>query len=1083
MALKKRAKSRKNKKGILLTLLTLVMFTLMLGEIITYVVLNINYDNLSTSVAQSLASGNFAQNLDSGMNAFIYSSLSKSMDALILFESNPGMRHGRFLNDSSKTIAVLLSNGTIYNNTGLYYNSSFDSAIKEFEAEALTDGFSANLSNITLRIGQTSPFRVGAYITGFAALNTSSGIVLNYPINANTTISLNSRPSLIGAEQGLNGTFQKSALPTATIVGNLTAKSGSTSPYMFAYAKVIYVSGEPTCADISSAYENENYILATPNAFDIGQNVCGMAGLITNISNSSTPLKPYLDYANDSIMSYLQSDPNVLINGASLELVNTSAIQSSVKGGFYYSSPYAASYLQRVNGKPYLQSPNGIFSFRSADRRAAYFTAPGQNITIPKLTAINGSNAAAMSAWIYINSLGNNQIVLSDDWSSLNTLQMYVHTNGALEADFGSGSAWTVAAETGAGSISVNRWYLVTATWTSGEGESIYINGVKQQVSYIVGNAIATGTLEATAQGNIAANQGNGGSFDGFIANLQIYNKSLSQYQASSMYMQGINNIPVSNKGLIAWYPLSSNANDYSGNNYNGVPTNVIYDGISGYTLNPTEQQTQNYISSVAQFNGQSSYIQIPNSANLQLNNVTISGWVKYTGPSSGYWNWMAAKQSAWGVGACSTNLAVCFYNWGTSTEYESSTTLNTNTWYFLTAVISNGIETVYVNGKNVLSDPLSVSSQTTVGLQIGYGNAGNQFLNGSATNIQVYNTALSINGIEALYHGGMSDGPINTQNLVGWWPLDGNANDYSSSGNNGISYNVNYTPQELPASTSPLEGVLGCNSMSSCNVSSQRLYLSGLPLENAGLGLMNASTSMGMQNGVIPAASQFNGVGYDYAPIGSYFGTNNNLTAEAWVYATPNSNGPIFGVTSGGAASGGWNMPFLSESGLTVHGYIWPGSDSDILNYTLPHSGWYNLIVTYNATDSEQTFYVNGVDVGSDTATYSPSGDFDYWTTYISGAKPTGVNNILSSTIADVQLYKSSLSQQQAWQLYLNNSVEGISAADYWPLGEGNGNLLNETENIVNQSNYGYLYDSAVVACTNSQVVSGNCGVSYVPG
>ncbi|MEM0154490.1 MAG: hypothetical protein QW814_01495, partial [Methanothrix sp.] len=67
--------------------------------------------------------------------------------------------------------------------------------------------------------------------------------------------------------------------------------------------------------------------------------------------------------------------------------------------------------------------------------------------------------------------------------------------------------------------------------------------------------------------------------------------------------------------------------------------------------------------------------------------------------------------------------------------------------------------------------------------------------------------------------------------------------------------------------------------------------------------------------------------------------------------------------------------------------------------------------------------------------------------------------------------------------QLYLNNSVEGIAPADYWPLGEGNGNLLNETENLENFTNFGYLYDSAVVACTNSQVIDGSCGVEYVPG
>ncbi|MEM0201708.1 MAG: LamG domain-containing protein, partial [Candidatus Micrarchaeaceae archaeon] len=624
MALKKKTTRKpRTKRGILLTLLTLVIFILMLGEVITYVVLNINYDNLSSSVAQSLASGNFAQNLDSGMNAFLYSSLSKSIGIMAAFESDPNTRMGNFITNSSQVLNTLLYNGTFFNNTS-YYNNSFKKAVKEFEAEALTDGFTANLSNVTVRIKQATPFRIGVYVTGLAALNTSSGISLDYPINANTTVSLNSKPSLIGIEQGLNGTLQKAQLPKAIVVENLTAKSGSTSPYMFVYGKVIYIPGEPTCSGISSTYENGNYILATPNAADIGQNVCGMGGLITNISNSSTPLKPYLVYKNDTVMSFLQTNPSLLLDGAALELLNTLPIQSSAIGGFYYASPYTASYLQRVDGEPYMQSSDGIFSFRSIDRNAANFSLTTQNISIPSLSKISGNTNATISAWIYIRSMPNHQIILSDDWSANQVLQMYVHTNGRLEADFGSGSAWIDAANTSAGTIKTGKWYFVSATWASGNGENIYVNGVKMPISYIVGNSLSTGTLGTPVTGDIANNQGNGGYFDGFIANEQIYNTALNAYQIEGQYRQGINSMPVSGSGLVAWYPLNSNANDYSGNGYNGVPTNAIYTNINGYTINPTEQQMQNYVSQTAAFNGTTSYI----NGNAFAFPLTATAWI-----------------------------------------------------------------------------------------------------------------------------------------------------------------------------------------------------------------------------------------------------------------------------------------------------------------------------------------------------------------------------------------------------------------------------------------------------------------------
>ena len=48
MALKKNNALKRSKKGILLTLLTIVLFVLMLGELITYVILNINYTNIAS---------------------------------------------------------------------------------------------------------------------------------------------------------------------------------------------------------------------------------------------------------------------------------------------------------------------------------------------------------------------------------------------------------------------------------------------------------------------------------------------------------------------------------------------------------------------------------------------------------------------------------------------------------------------------------------------------------------------------------------------------------------------------------------------------------------------------------------------------------------------------------------------------------------------------------------------------------------------------------------------------------------------------------------------------------------------------
>jgi len=74
------------------------------------------------------------------------------------------------------------------------------------------------------------------------------------------------------------------------------------------------------------------------------------------------------------------------------------------------------------------------------------------------------------------------------------------------------------------------------------------------------------------------------------------------------------------------------------------------------------------------------------------------------------------------------------------------------------------------------------------------YPSASNGEWNGSIANVQIYNTSLSASQIQQLYQEGIEGLPY-TANLVAWWPLNGNANDYSGNGNNGTAYDAYYAP------------------------------------------------------------------------------------------------------------------------------------------------------------------------------------------------------------------------------------------------------------------------------------------------
>jgi hypothetical protein len=81
----------------------------------------------------------------------------------------------------------------------------------------------------------------------------------------------------------------------------------------------------------------------------------------------------------------------------------------------------------------------------------------------------------------------------------------------------------------------------------------------------------------------------------------------------------------------------------------------------------------------------------------------------------------------------------------------------------------------------------------------------------------------------------------------------------------------------------------------------------------------------------------------------------------------------------------------------------------------------WHHVAITYDPTlgSANEKFYVDGVLSSSGTGTYSPAGAAVYWTTYIPGATPSGVNNYLTGMVDEVRAYKRVLSAGEIKLLY----------------------------------------------------------------
>jgi hypothetical protein len=208
----------------------------------------------------------------------------------------------------------------------------------------------------------------------------------------------------------------------------------------------------------------------------------------------------------------------------------------------------------------------------------------------------------------------------------------------------------------------------------------------------------------------------------------------------------------------------------------------------------------------VASFNGVDSYISVKNAPNLNPTVLTVCSWVRISSYSTAYQS-LANKGEGGGTRyqlriqpSPSNGFEVSVGNGTSFTMVSSITVPKIRTWYFACATADGSIVKIYVNGV-LENSKTQVAPITATGnpLILGARDDMKQWLNGTLTNVQLYNTALTPQEIQYLYQQGLGGGPVRLQNLVGWWPLNGDAKDYSGNNNHGTIYNVTFVQNYNP--------------------------------------------------------------------------------------------------------------------------------------------------------------------------------------------------------------------------------------------------------------------------------------------
>ena len=210
--------------------------------------------------------------------------------------------------------------------------------------------------------------------------------------------------------------------------------------------------------------------------------------------------------------------------------------------------------------------------------------------------------------------------------------------------------------------------------------------------------------------------------------------------------------------GLLGYWPFNGNANDLSGNSYDGT--------VNGATLTNDRFGNANAAYS---FNGISDYI---STANINLHDTaTISVWVNPFLDAAGNNSWGysaslvdqnqdANGNSSYGLYYNNTAGHGLYAQTGLSgnstAEMLSHVNLSLNNWHHCVLTLNNGTGKLYMDGVLILTKSgLASTSQTSNVLLFGkapWASNGNVF-NGKLDDIRIYNRPLNSSEVTTLYN------------------------------------------------------------------------------------------------------------------------------------------------------------------------------------------------------------------------------------------------------------------------------------------------------------------------------------------
>ncbi len=212
-------------------------------------------------------------------------------------------------------------------------------------------------------------------------------------------------------------------------------------------------------------------------------------------------------------------------------------------------------------------------------------------------------------------------------------------------------------------------------------------------------------------------------------------------------------------QGLVTYYPFNGNANDGSGNGYNGT--------VSGSVLTTDRFGNPNQ---AYEFDGVDDYITIPGTGSLHLTTgFSLACWANFTDEADGF----LVGKHVWSVFtgyfiAVTNQQFVGYVNSDTRLYPGDNITYNDGNWHFVVSTYDGSVLRLYVDAIYKNSQTRAYTNTNTADITIGGlpGPHGN--FKGKIDEVRIYNRPLTVSEIQELYSGQPPQA-----GLAAFWPLD----------------------------------------------------------------------------------------------------------------------------------------------------------------------------------------------------------------------------------------------------------------------------------------------------------------------